>query len=136
MKRFLLFFFVFVFTGGSLCAQVVDMRAYSRQRGYRSHQNSVSVQSNVVRRNVVPAAVEKNEDASSVEPETAKQDKQDKQDKREKIHQTGLKIFQKKDEKKVMNFNVENPEFRKLNKKQQQDLMNRITFENDESGEL
>ena len=129
MKRFLLFFLIFVFTVGPLRAQVVDMRAYSRQRGYRPYQNSVPVRSAVIRRNVPPVIVKNEEDASFIEQEI-------NPEKQEKIRQTGLKIFQKKDENKVMNFNVENPEFRKLNKKQQQDLMNRITFENDESGEL
>ena len=131
MKRFLLFFLLFFFTVGQLRAQVVDMRAYSRQRGYRSYQNSVPVRSTVVRRNVQSDAVENEEEEDSFTGQEAANPK-----KREKIRQTGLKIFQEKDENKVMNFNVENPEFRKLNKKQQQDLMNRITFENDESSEL
>lgn len=131
MKRFLLFFSIFFFTVGQLCAQVVDMRAYSRQRGYSSYQNSVSVRSTVVRRNVQSDAVKNEGEEASFTGQEAANSK-----KREKIRQTGLKIFQEKDENKVMNFNVENPEFRKLNKKQQQDLMNRITFENDESGEL
>lgn len=122
----LLFFFIGTFLETD---RVVDMRAYSRQRGYRPYQNSVPVRSAVIRRNVPPVIVKNEEDASFIEQEI-------NPEKQEKIRQTGLKIFQKKDENKVMNFNVENPEFRKLNKKQQQDLMNRITFENDESGEL
>ena len=104
MKRFLLFFLLFFFTVGQLRAQVVDMRAYSRQRGYRSYQNSVPVRSTVVRRNVQSDAVENEEEEDSFTGQEAANPK-----KREKIRQTGLKIFQEKDENKVMNFNVENP---------------------------
>ena len=45
-----------------------------------------------------------------------------------KIQQTGVKVFQEKDEDKVMNFNVENPEFDKLSDYKKQDLMKRISF--------
>ena len=50
------------------------------------------------------------------------------QEREQKIQQTGFKIFQEKDEDKVMNFNVENPEFDKLSDYKKQDLMKRISF--------
>ncbi len=47
---------------------------------------------------------------------------------KQKIHQTGIKIFQEKDEDKVLNFTVDNPEFDRLSQTRQQDVLKRITI--------
>ncbi len=96
-------------------AQVVDMRAFSRQRGSRAYK----VKQPVIRQKPVrqmPVPVKKEDPLPAEEAD-------------QKIQQTGVKVFQEKDEDKVMNFNVENPEFDKLSDYKKQDLMNRISFE-------
>lgn len=101
-------------------AQVVDMRAYSRQRGFKAY--SVRQQAYVppVRR-----------EAAQNRAEPATENTASPVDRPEhKIQQTGIKVFQEKDEDKVMNFNVENPEFDKLSDYKKQDLMKRISFKN------
>lgn len=44
----------------------------------------------------------------------------------EPIQQTGIKIFKPEDEHKVTNFDIENPEFDKLNQKEKEELLQRI----------
>ena len=56
-------------------------------------------------------------------------EKQSKSNEKDKIQQTGVKIFQEKDESKVLNFDVKNPEFDKLSDIRKKDLTSRITFE-------
>ena len=150
--RFFLFIMLFFCT--QVFAQVVDMRAFSRQRGYRAYRaeqvlTPAPVRSYPVQRQAELPSRENQSEAIPVSetparanhvsgnqafeasvPETASADSVDSR----KIRQKGLKIFQEKDEDKVMNFVVENPEFKKLNKKQQQDLLNRIKYERTGSG--
>ena len=125
--------FVVFFMVGQAFAQMTDMRAFSRQRGYRAYRTEHSS----VQKSSRNSSIERFRSQERPETEhsfqngnspTGESDLPDERD-QEKIRQTGIKIFQEKDESKVMNFNVENPEFKKLNKKQQQDLLNRITFE-------
>ena len=112
---------------GQASAQVVDMRAYSRQHGFKAYQ--AKTLSSPVRKKSVPVKQEK----TSVSPQTASGQTETTQTaartEKKQLRQTGIKIFQEKDENKVMNFDVENPEFKKLNKEEQQDLLNRITIE-------
>ena len=117
-------------------AQVVDMRAYSRQRGFKAYQAPAP---SAYRRNPArqrggsPSASETSpvrvaSAAVSDSPqETSSGNASGREN--EKIKQTGMKIFQEKDEDKVLNFDVENPEYKKLNKRQQQELMKRISYE-------
>ena len=100
-------------------AQVVDMRAYSRQRGFKAY--SVRQQAYVPPVRRVTPARNKAEPAGNNAELSADRPKH-------KIQQKGVKVFQEKDEDKVMNFNVENPEFDKLSDYKKQDLMKRISF--------
>ncbi len=131
MKLFLL---IILFAGSQALAQAVDMRAFSRQRGYKAYRTEQVATSTTVRSYPVR---ERTELSSSADgggdlsfPELVSADSGDEK----KLRQTGIKIFQEKDEDKVMNFVVENPEFKKLNKKRQQDLLNRIKYEKDQGG--
>lgn len=120
MKAVCLLFMIFFIWGTDVSAQVVDMRAYSRQRGFKAY--SVRQQAYVppVRR-----------EAAQNRAEPATENTASPVDRPEhKIQQTGIKVFQEKDEDKVMNFNVENPEFDKLSDYKKQDLMKRISFKN------
>ncbi|MBO4643060.1 MAG: hypothetical protein J5716_00450 [Alphaproteobacteria bacterium] len=120
---FLAFLTAFVFAGSAF-AQVVDVRAASFRRGNKAYHAPApaAVQTETVQPKAFRQNTEKN-----VRSDTSTQ----KQTKKEqtRIQQNGYKIFQEKDEDKVMNFNVDNPEFEKLSKHQQQDLLNRIKFE-------
>ncbi|MBR1778188.1 MAG: hypothetical protein IJ752_06360 [Alphaproteobacteria bacterium] len=128
MKRFALIFMMLVLFGSAASAQVIDVRAISRQRGFKAYQPSrQSPQYQPSRQRMAPVAKEESVPPSEGEKLSVSQNQPEK--KQKQIHQTGIKIFQEKDEDKIMNFDVENPEFRKLNKKQQQDLLNRITIE-------
>lgn len=49
----------------------------------------------------------------------------------QEFKQTGTRQFRKEDEDKVLNFDVQNPEFDKLSDKQKADVMNRIKIEMD-----
>ena len=100
-------------------AQVVDMRAYSRQRGFKAY--SVPRQAYVPPVRKVPQAQKRAEpEKENAAPPAAQPE--------HKIRQTGVKVFQEKDEDKVMNFDVKNPEFDKLSDYRKQDLMKRISF--------
>lgn len=100
-------------------AQVVDMRAYSRQRGFKAY--SVRQQAYVPPVRKTPPAQNRAEPAKENDAAPPAQPEH-------KIRQTGVKVFQEKDEDKVMNFDVENPEFDKLSDYKKQDLMKRISF--------
>lgn len=131
MKYLLFVFFCSIFFNVSdVSAQVVDMRAYSRQRGLKSYyvKKSTAVKPSAVQ---PKASQTQKKEAAEAQPSDTSQSSAEKGAENENapIRQTGIKIFQEKDEDKVMNFDVENPEFKKLNKKQQQDLLNRITLE-------
>ncbi len=130
--KYLLFVFLFsIFANVSaVSAQVVDMRAYSRQRGLKSYyaKKPTAAKTNAAQQNV--SQIRKKEMTKPQSADASQATSGDNAEKEnEPIRQTGIKIFQEKDENKVLNFDVENPEFKKLNKKQQQDLLNRITFE-------
>ena len=116
----ILSFFVFAEPARS---EMFDVRAFSRQRGFKAYRFREETPS--FRQNVVRSDERKN--TTRYENNQTSSDSQKTQEK--KLHQTGIKIFQKKDENKVLNFDVENPEFKKLNKNQQRDLVNRITIE-------
>lgn len=112
-------------------AQPFDVRAYSRQRGFKAYQPKPETVA--VPRQPAFTAPDETPDADVDEnrkDESFKPDLQE-EDNPSKIQQTGIKVFQKKDEGKVLNFDVENPEFDKLSDKRKQDIMNRITFEKD-----
>ena len=125
-----------LFCASAVVAQVVDMRAYSRQRGFKAYQAPAP---SAYRRNPArqrggsPSASETSpvrvaSAAVSDSPqETSSGNASGREN--EKIKQTGMKMFQEKDEDKVLNFDVENPEYKKLNKRQQQELMKRISYE-------
>ena len=121
-------------------AQVVDMRAYSRKHGFKAYQGQTytpSVQKKTVVKRTAPVSGrdELNEMTGQIKNKRTMEDQVSEkasptsEEQRKKLRQTGIKIFQEKDENKVMNFDVENPEFKKLNKKDQQDLIDRITIE-------
>lgn len=115
----------------SVSAQPFDVRAYSRQRGFKAYQPKPETVA--VPRQPAFTAPDETPDANADENQKDESFKPDRQqeDKPSKIQQTGIKVFQKKDEDKVLNFDVENPEFDKLSDKRKQDIMNRITFEKD-----
>ena len=120
------------FSAGISSAQVVDMRAYSRQRGFKAYQ--VPAPAAYAKKTNRPAPSQaygapSQEKAASAGGGTSSSVAKNGDGEHEKIRQTGVKIFQEKDEDKVLNFDVENSEFKKLNKNQQQDLMKRISFE-------
>ncbi len=118
--RLLIFTFLGIcFFHQGVNAQVVDMRAYSRQRGFKAY----SVRRQAYVPPAVRAAPAKNKAAPEKENAVPPGQEQER-----KIQQTGVKVFQEKDEDKVMNFNVENPEFDKLSNYKKQDLMKRISF--------
>lgn len=135
MKFFSIVCFL-LFASPPVFSQTVDMRALSLRRGYRAyhapsllmaapavvHKSSPEGRAAEQRQNIPPPSSEK-EAIRELPPELSQGADA------EKLRQTGVKIFQEKDEDKIMNFSVENPEFKKLNKKQQQDLLNRISFE-------
>ena len=116
------------------------MRAFSRQRGYKAYGGGAGVVQPAVKHSV-PAqgkrTIASAENTSSAADSEASDSRAEKKlahyspdsAEEETIRQTGLKVFRKEDEDKVMNFVVENPDFKKLNKKQQQDLLNRIKYE-------
>lgn len=99
-------------------AQVVDMRAYSRQRGFKAYSARQQAYVPPVRRAPARNKAEPAEESAALPADRPEH----------KIQQTGVKVFQEKDEDKVMNFNVENPEFDKLSDYKKQDLMKRISF--------
>ena len=109
-------------------AQVVDMRAYSRRRGFKPYTVKREQTQRVERQYVRPSSAQTGQNAQSaaVSPQKKKPDAQQPDNGR--IHQTGVKIFQEKDEDKVLKFDVDNPEFDKLTKRQQDDVMSRISI--------
>ena len=134
-------FLIALFFGTQVCAQVVDMRAFSRQRGYKAYGGGAGIVRPTVK-NSVPAqgkrTIASAESASSSAADSGtsagRAEKKLAQyspdsDEEEAVRQKGLKVFREEDEDKVMNFVVENPDFKKLNKKQQQDLLKRIKYE-------
>lgn len=126
---FLLLLFFVVFTG-AVQAQTFDVRAFSRQRGFKAYQVKPTRKVVVERGRAFQPA-----DAQSGAPQEAgkreySQEKTDfQQNQKKRIQQTGIKIFQEKDEDKVLNFDVENPEFKKLNEIQKKNLVQRIKIE-------
>ena len=131
IKRFLSAVLVLFFSAETVGAQVIDMRAYSRQRGFKAYQAPVPVVpvKRMPRRSAAARpADDAQEESVSVTRGNGASDAEIA-DEQEKIQQTGLKIFQEKDEDKVLKFDVENPEFKKLNKSQQQSLVKRISYE-------
>lgn len=122
--RLLMFMFLGIcFFNREAGAQAVDMRAYSRQRGFKAYSAPQQAYS-APKPAYVPSAVRPRAQ-NPVEPVT--ENAAEPQER--KIRQTGVKVFQEKDEDKVLNFNVENPEFDKLSEYKKQNLMKRITFE-------
>ena len=133
MNRIVLAFLVLFLSAGSVSAQVIDMRAFSRQRGFKAYQPQTQA-SRQARTQQIPQpqlrpAFADDEQIQQTEKTYDSVPRNQPEEQPKQLRQTGIKIFQEKDEDKVMNFNVENPEFKKLNKKQQQDLLNRITIE-------
>lgn len=127
MKVIVFFLFLFCWQIPDACAQIVDMRARSRKV-----MSAGRCPNGVCPRQAAP--VEKARPYSGMQtslnenpPAARRQENQEQETK--KISQTGIKIFQEKDEDKVLNFEVENPEFDKLNEKKKQDVMNRIVLE-------
>ena len=129
MRFFLLVLLMIISLVGEASAQVMDMRAFSRQRGFKAYQAPAVpvMRSNVSMRSGMSQQNAEKKVQSETEQDFAMQDQPEQEP--SQIHQKGIKIFQEKDENKVMNFNIENPEFNKLKEHQQRDLMNRITFE-------
>ena len=106
-------------------AQTADMRALSRRRGYAAYQpKQPAARRRITVERQAFAPPESNGQAEEYERADLKKDDASKQ----KIHQTGIKIFQEKDEDKVLNFTVDNPEFDRLSQTRQQDVLKRITI--------
>lgn len=110
-----------MFFGHIANAQVVDMRAFSRQRGFKAYQAKPN---DAPTPKAAPSIMTHGQNQTDKTTE-----KQSKSNEKDKIQQTGVKIFQEKDENKVLNFDVENPEFDKLSESRKKDLTSRITFE-------
>lgn len=106
-------------------AQVVDMRAYSRRRGFKPYTVKREQTQRVERRYVRPSSAQTGQNAAA---SPQKKTPAAQQSDNSRIHQTGVKIFQEKDEDKVLKFDVDNPEFDKLTKRQQDDVMSRISI--------
>lgn len=124
MKFFVLCLLVLTVFSNSVQAQVMDVRAFSRQRGFKAYQlrqPSSPVQRQLNRNFKAEHASGRGEKTQNIADTGNEQ--------HEKIRQTGIKIFQEKDEGKVLNFDVENPEFKKLNESKKKDLVRRITIE-------
>lgn len=118
MRRFLLLLFgIFLFVTDA-SAQVVDMRAYSRRRGFKAY----TVKRDKVRRSAGQNA--RTPQSAGDASQKALPDAQDGGG----IRQTGAKIFLEEDENKVLKFDAANPEFDKLTKKQQDNVMSRISI--------
>lgn len=128
MRRFLLLLSGIVLFASVASAQVIDMRAYSRRRGFKPYTVKREQTQRVERQYVrpTPAQTGKNAQPAAASPQQ-KQPAAQSQD-NGRIHQTGVKIFQEKDEDKVLKFDVDNPEFDKLTKRQQDDVMSRISI--------
>lgn len=118
MRRFLLLLFGIFLFATEVSAEVVDMRAYSRRRGFKAY----TVKRDKIRR---PAGQNARPPQSAGDAsQKALPDAQDGGG----IRQTGAKIFLEEDENKVLKFDAANPEFDKLTKKQQDDVMSRISI--------
>ena len=121
MRGITAFFLGLFLFGQAADAEVFDMRACSRRRGFKPY-------------TVKQAYVPPTRPRAVVEPvRHAMSDSQsnsvNQSESERKIRQTGVKVFQEKDEAKVLNFKVENPEFDKLSDYKKQDLMQRISFQ-------
>lgn len=105
------------------------MRAYSRRRGFKAY---TAGQERTVqrpeRKHVRQPAAQSGESTQNAAAPQKKSPSSVQQRDGGRIHQTGVKIFQDKDEDKVLKFDVDNPEFDKLTKKQQDDVMRRISI--------
>ena len=115
----------FVVFSGSVRAQAFDIRAFSKQRGFKAYKVSEEAQSPRQKNMQINAKANQNiwQNGTGQEGSVSRM----KQGKR--IRQSGIKIFQEKDEEKVLNFDVENPEFKKLNEIQKKNLVQRIKIE-------
>ena len=121
MRIYALIFFAGCFFAQCVNAQVVDMRAFSRQRGFKAYQAKPTyAPAPKAVQSIMVHGQNRTDKADEKQAAFAEQDK---------IQQTGVKIFQEKDENKVLNFDVENPEFDKLSESRKKDLTSRITFE-------
>ena len=121
MRGITAFFLGLFLFGQAADAEVFDMRAYSRRRGFKPYTVKQAYVPPARPRAVVEPvhrAATDNRNNSVSQPEQER-----------KIQQTGVKVFQEKDEAKVLNFKVENPEFDKLSDYEKQDLMQRISFQ-------
>ena len=125
MKSFLFISLVLTVFCEQAFAQVMDMRAFSRQRGFRAYQAPAP---EPVSESVYWQSEEDDQEEDSSPFQYTELQEQTRKTSPQ-IQQKGLKIFQEKDEDKVMNFDIENPEFKKLNKQEQRDLLNRIRYE-------
>lgn len=131
MKIIVFFLFLFCWQVSDARAQVVDMRARSRKvmsagpcpNGVCPRRTRPAYENNRPYAAPQPGHQALNENSLAARAADGKDDGE------KKISQTGIKIFQEKDEDKVLNFEVENPEFDKLDKKKKQDVMNRIVLE-------
>ena len=120
MRRFFAAALILLLSTGHSAAQVVDMRAYSRQQGFKAYQKpSASAYRKTTPRQSAAARSKAEAQAQGEQTASAETNTFSPEDGNTgKIQQTGLKIFQEKDEDKVLKFDVENPEFKKLSKSQ------------------
>ena len=128
MRRFFFFFSGMVLFASVASAQVVDMRAYSRRRGFKPYTVKREQTQRVERQYVRPSSAQTGQNAQNAAASPQKKTPAAQQSDNSRIHQTGVKIFQEKDEDKVLKFDVDNPEFDKLTKRQQDDVMSRISI--------
>lgn len=132
MKTAVLFLLFFCWQVSDAGAQVFDMRARSRRvmSSGRCPNGVCPRPAAPAREYARPYAVPADETPAALnENSLAARGQGNQGQETKKISQTGIKIFQEKDEDKVLNFKVENPEFDKLNEKKKQDVMNRIVLE-------
>lgn len=100
-------------------AQMVDVRARS-VRGRQAYPHGVAVR---------PQPVASSGASASVSRERESGRNADDGNPPQKVRQTGLKIFKEEDEDKVLNINVDNPEFDKLSDARKRNILSRISYE-------
>lgn len=100
-------------------AQMVDVRARS-MRGRQAYPQGVAVRPQ-------PVVYSRSDSAVSRERESGQGAAVDNPPRQ--VRQTGLKIFKEEDEGKVLNINVDNPEFDKLSDSRKQNILSRISYE-------
>ncbi|HBO59247.1 MAG TPA: hypothetical protein DD624_04995 [Alphaproteobacteria bacterium] len=101
-------------------AQMIDVRALS-YRGQQAYPQGVAIPPRPKTATSLPVPAKPH-------PAEAKQPAAAESDNAGNVRQKGLKIFKEEDENKVLNINVDNPEFDKLPDSRKQNILNRISY--------